>query len=491
MKYSIKSFVKSRPKTKIVCTIGPASGDINTLKKLIKSGMSVARLNLSHGTKKQHLQYVNNIEMAANELETPLAILIDVPGPKFRVGKIPNESIYLKKDSEILLTNKTNLDDKELLELKVWPHGIHKDAKLGTIIYLDDGSIKLKVIKVVKSKDKKIRCKVLNQGILKSNKAVAIPGTESSLNYFTEETIKGLNFAKKINATFVGLSFIRNEKDVQEVKEFYRKVKFQPQLISKIELPSAIPHLKEIINESDGVMVARGDLGVQLPIEKVPGAQKLIINAANRQGKPVITATQMLESMIESPTPTRAEATDIYNAVMDGTDAIMLSAETSVGKYPVEAVKNMSRISLEAEAFFKHDQFLEEMSSDMNFSSIDYAIAYNACKTSNLINSKAILAFTESGSTAGRVSSFRPKAPILGLIHEQNKEKLLLRWGVIPVPAPKFSKVQAMFYMGSEICINTGIAKNNDYVVAVVGMPIGVPGNTNLLRVINLPEPKT
>jgi len=176
---------------------------------------------------------------------------------------------------------------------------------------------------------------------------------------------------------------------------------------------------------------------------------------------------------------------------MDGTDAIMLSAETSIGKYPVEAVKNMSRISLEAEAYFKHDQFLEEMSSDMNFSSIDYSIAYNACKTSNLINSKAILAFTESGSTAGRVSSFRPKAPILGLIHEQNKEKLLLRWGVIPVPAPKFSKVQAMFYMGSEVCINTGIAKNKDYVVAVVGMPIGVPGNTNLLRVINLPEPKT
>ena len=488
MKYSIKSFVKSRPKTKIVCTIGPASGDRDTLKKLIKSGMSVARLNLSHGSKKQHLEYVNNAKEVASDLDTPLAILIDVPGPKFRIGKIPNENIQLKKDSELLLTNETNLEDAKLPELKVWPAGIHKDAKNGTTIFLDDGAIKLKVIKV--SKDKKIKCKILNQGILKSNKAVAIPGTESSLGYFTEETIKGLNFAKKINATFVGLSFIRNEKDVQEVKKFYKKNKFQPQLISKIELPSSIPHLKEIIMESDGVMVARGDLGVQLPIEKVPGAQKLIINEANKQGKPVITATQMLESMIETPTPTRAEATDIYNAVMDGTDAIMLSAETSVGKYPVEAVKNMSRISLEAEAFFKHDQFLEEMSSDMNFSSIDYSIAYNACKTSNLINSKAILAFTESGSTAGRVSSFRPKAPILGLIHEQNKEKLLLRWGVIPVPAPKFSKVQAMFYMGSEICINTGIAKNKDYVVAVVGMPIGVPGNTNLLRVINIPEPK-
>ena len=217
------------------------------------------------------------------------------------------------------------------------------------------------------------------------------------MDYFTKETKDGLNFAKKVNATFVGLSFIRNSNDIKKVKKFYSKSNFRPQFVSKIELPSSVPHLKEIVEESDGVMVARGDLGVQLPIEKVPGIQKKIIKESNIQGKPVITATQMLESMIESPSPTRAEATDIHNAVMDGTDAIMLSAETSIGKYPVESVINMAKISSEAELNYNYEYYLEKKSNSMDFSSVDDAIAYNACKTSNLVDAKIILAFTESG----------------------------------------------------------------------------------------------
>ncbi len=487
MKYSIKNFIKKRPKTKIVCTIGPASGEVDTLKKLIKEGMSVARLNLSHGNPNEHLKYVENSRKAAQELKTPLGILIDIPGPKYRVGKIPSNSIDLKKGQEITLGSETELKGGILKKINVWPEGLKKDLKNIKIIYLDDGAIKLSVKKINRDG---ILCVTQNSSVLKSNKSVTIPGAISKLDYFTEETLKGLKFAKKVNATFVGLSFIRNQNDIKKVKEYYKKNNFNAELISKIELPSSVPHLKEIIEESDGVMVARGDLGVQLPLEKVPRIQKIIIEEANHQGKPVITATQMLESMIESPTPTRAEATDIHNAVMDGTDAIMLSAETSIGKYPIETVKNMAKISIEAENYFNFEDYLEKRFSGKGFSSIDDAIAYNACKTSNLVESKAIIAFTESGSTAGRVSSFRPKAPIIGLIHEKNVEKLLLRWGIIPISAPQFKRVQGMFKLGSDISIQTGIAKNKDYVVVVAGMPIGIPGNTNLLRVIQVPEPK-
>ena len=484
MEYSLQNFIKKRPKTKIVCTIGPSSSEVKILKKMISEGMSVARLNLSHGTIDEHKKYVSNSRQAAKELSVPIGILIDIPGPKYRVGKITGGSIDLKKGQKIVIGNETDLNEK-VIKLKVWPEGISKEVGKSKQIFLDDGLIKLSIDS---KKGKNIFCSVLNNSNLKSNKSVTIPGSVNKLDYFTKETKDGLNFAKKVNATFVGLSFIRNSNDIKKVKKFYSKSSFRPQFVSKIELPSSVPHLKEIVQESDGVMVARGDLGVQLPIEKVPGIQKKIIKESNIQGKPVITATQMLESMIESPSPTRAEATDIHNAVMDGTDAIMLSAETSIGKYPVESVINMAKISSEAELNYNYEYYLEKKSNSMDFSSVDDAIAYNACKTSNLVDAKTILAFTESGSTAGRVSSFRPKAFIIGLIQGENIETLLLRWGVIPIHASKFKNVQDMFKLGSKVSLETGLAKKNDLVVVIAGMPIGIPGNTNLMRVIQLPE---
>ena len=484
MEYSLQNFIKKRPRTKIVCTIGPSSSEVKILKKMISEGMSVARLNLSHGTIDEHKKYISNAREAAHELSVPIGILIDIPGPKYRVGKIPEGSIDLKKGQKIIIGNETNLNGKAI-KLNVWPDGISKEVGKSKQIFLDDGLIKLSINS---KKGKNIYCTVLNNANLKSNKSVTIPGSVNKLDYFTNETKNGLNFAKKVNATFVGLSFIRNSDDIKKVKKYFLNSKFRPQFISKIELPSSVPHLKEIVKESDGVMVARGDLGVQLPIEKVPGIQKKIIKESNIQGKPVITATQMLESMIESPSPTRAEATDIHNAVMDGTDAIMLSAETSIGKYPVESVINMAKISSEAELNYNYDYYLEKKSNSMDFSSVDDAIAYNACKTSNLVDAKTILAFTESGSTAGRVSSFRPKAFIIGLIQGENIETLLLRWGVIPIHASKFKNVQDMFKLGSKVSLETGLAKKNDLVVVIAGMPIGIPGNTNLMRVIQLPE---
>ena len=484
MEYSLQNFIKKRPKTKIVCTIGPSSSEVKILKKMISEGMSVARLNLSHGTIDEHKKYVSNARQAAKELSAPIGILIDIPGPKYRVGKITGGSIDLKRGQKIVIGNETDLNEKAI-KLKVWPEGISKEVGKSKQIFLDDGLIKLSIDS---KKGKNIFCSVLNNSNLKSNKSVTIPGSVNKLDYFTNETKDGLKFAKKVNATFVGLSFIRNSNDIKKVKKFYSKSNFRPQFVSKIELPSSVPHLKEIVQESDGVMVARGDLGVQLPIEKVPGIQKKIIKESNMQGKPVITATQMLESMIESPSPTRAEATDIHNAVMDGTDAIMLSAETSIGKYPVESVINMAKISSEAELNYNYEYYLEKKSNSMDFSSVDDAIAYNACKTSNLVDAKTILAFTESGSTAGRVSSFRPKASIIGLIQGENIETLLLRWGVIPIHASKFKNVQDMFKLGSKVSLETGLAKKNDLVVVIAGMPIGIPGNTNLMRVIQLPE---
>ena len=484
MEYSLQNFIKKRPKTKIVCTIGPSSSEVKILKKMISEGMSVARLNLSHGTIDEHKKYVSNARQAAKELSAPIGILIDIPGPKYRVGKITGGSIDLKRGQKIVIGNETDLSEKTI-KLKVWPEGISKEVGKSKQIFLDDGLIKLSIDS---KKGKNIFCSVLNNSNLKSNKSVTIPGSVNKLDYFTNETKDGLKFAKKVNATFVGLSFIRNSNDIKKVKKFYSKSNFRPQFISKIELPSSVPHLKEIVQESDGVMVARGDLGVQLPIEKVPGIQKKIIKESNMQGKPVITATQMLESMIESPSPTRAEATDIHNAVMDGTDAIMLSAETSIGKYPVESVINMAKISSEAELNYNYEYYLEKKSNSMDFSSVDDAIAYNACKTSNLVDAKTILAFTESGSTAGRVSSFRPKASIIGRIQGENIETLLLRWGVIPIHASKFKNVQDMFKLGSKVSLETGLAKKNDLVVVIAGMPIGIPGNTNLMRVIQLPE---
>ena len=484
MEYSLQNFIKKRPKTKIVCTIGPSSSEVKILKKMISEGMSVARLNLSHGTIDEHKKYVSNARQAAKELSAPIGILIDIPGPKYRVGKITGGSIDLKRGQKIVIGNETDLNEKAI-KLKVWPEGISKEVGKSKQIFLDDGLIKLSIDS---KRGKNIFCSVLNNANLKSNKSVTIPGSVNKLDYFTNETKEGLKFAKKVNATFVGLSFIRNSSDIKKVKKFYSKSNFRPQFVSKIELPSSVPHLKEIVQESDGVMVARGDLGVQLPIEKVPGIQKKIIKESNMQGKPVITATQMLESMIESPSPTRAEATDIHNAVMDGTDAIMLSAETSIGKYPVESVINMAKISSEAELNYNYEYYLEKKSNSMDFSSVDDAIAYNACKTSNLVDAKTILAFTESGSTAGRVSSFRPKAFIIGLIQGENIETLLLRWGVIPIHASKFKNVQDMFKLGSKVSLETGLAKKNDLVVVIAGMPIGIPGNTNLMRVIQLPE---
>ena len=485
--YSIPSFIKTRPKTKIVCTLGPATKSISSIKQLIKSGMSVARINLSHGNIKDHINLIKNARTASKEINFPLAILADIPGPKYRINVKDSKDIDLQNGLTIHLFNDQN--KKITKQHNIWPSGFIENLKIGSKLIVDDGSIELKL---EEKNNQSIICKVTSGGILKDNKSITAPGNTSSINYFSKETLEAIDFVKSSDVDYIGLSFIRDSSDLTSIKDKLMGIKNPPKLISKIEIQQAVKNLNEIINNSDGVMVARGDLGVEMPFEKVPEVQKRIIKLANKYGKPVITATQMLESMIDKPNPTRAEVTDIHNAVIDGTDAVMLSGETSIGKHPIKSVKAMAKIAKTSEKYLdtnnianRRDNFIHQ---NKNLD-IDDAIALSSCNLSNSIQSKAVFAFTESGSTASRVASFRPKAPIIALCSSYEVcINLCLNWGIIPIKVKNFTRVQDMFREGSKIAIETKLAKTNDLIVVVLGLPIGQPGNTNLLRVIVIPE---
>ena len=485
--YELPAFLKNRPRTRIVCTIGPATSSASMVERLIRQGMSVARLNLSHGSRADHEHFVATVREVADRLNVSIGILADLPGPKYRLGIMSEKGLRLKRNDQFTLY--ANPRPGTVTGVNVWPIGLHRDVKKNARIMLDEGKVEMRVVEV---KGSDIVCRVTSGGPLTDNKAVTAPGNTSTLDYFTDETEVALQFAIDADVDFIGLSYIRDISDLNRVRERLNAAGRTALLVSKIEIKQAVDNLDSILDASDAVMVARGDLGVELPIEMVPGVQKRIIRRANARGKPVITATQMLESMIESPTPTRAEATDIHNAVRDGTDAIMLSGETSIGRHPVRVVQYMARIARRAEKFLD----FEELSSRRReyavsrHSSVGDAIAYNAVVAGQDLDGKVILAFTESGTTAARIASFRPRLPVLSLSpFPEVGRRLSLRWGVTPIQVMKYETVQDMFYTGSELALQTGYAKEGELAVAVVGMPIGVGGTTNLVRVISLPEP--
>jgi len=488
-KYQTPDFARDRPRTRIVATIGPATGTVDRIKALIRAGMSVARLNLAHGTMDQHRGYLRAVRQAATELNVAIGVLVDLPGPKYRTGTAPGQGIRLARGAKFTLASS---DVPATLDrISVMPPGLHRDVRRGSQLLIDDGAIQMRVVEVAGTD---VRCVVTVAGLLKTRKGVATPRRVNTLGYLTVETRAALDFVGKEDVDFVGLSYIRSEDDILLVRGELKKAGRIPQLIAKIELGQAVKNLNAIMRVVDGVMVARGDLGVELPIQLVPHAQKEIILAANRAGKVVITATQMLESMADAPTPTRAEATDVHNAVLDGSDAVMLSRETSTGKYPVQAVRYMARIARQAEKSMdfealqrrRYDALLSEKRA-----AVDDAIAYSACQAAVTLHARVIVAFTESGSTAARVASFRPPVPVLALVRDPEAgQKLALRWGVLPIQAPKLLDIASMFYEGSQAALTTGHAAEGDLAVAVMGVPIGVPGNTNLLRVMYLPEPK-
>ncbi|MEC7838217.1 MAG: pyruvate kinase [Chloroflexota bacterium] len=470
-------------KTKIVCTIGPSSDSIEIIEGLIDAGMNVARMNLSHGNENDHKKIISNLRKAADNRKIYLPILADLPGPKYRVGEIEKGSINVLENQNILF--ECDNENSNSKKLNIWPSGLNNDIEVGAILMIDDGAVELEVTSINKTI---IETKVKLSGKISSNKAVVARGFPSMLNYFTEETENALNFVISNDIDYIGLSYVRNSEDIKRVKKKIGNKKLR--IISKIELQKALDNLDEIIDSSDAVMVARGDLGVHLPISKVPSAQKHIINLSNKKGKEVITATQMLESMTENPQPTRAESTDVHNAVLDGTDSIMLSGETSVGNYPVRAVEFMREISEIAEKDTNHTYIrklrLENINSE-NSNLVDELIAHGAATIAEQLNAKLIVAFTESGSTAARVASYRPSQPVIALSPDQNAEiNLGLRYGVNTINVSNFDQIEVMFEYANNIVKELNLASKGDSIVVVAGLPIGVKGNTNLIRVINI-----
>ena len=482
--YTIPEHVLKRPRTRIVCTLGPATATDDKIEELIRAGMSVARLNLSHGTPGEHEDAIARVRAVSKRTGVAVAILADLPGPKHRLGPAPDSEIILEPGQRYILRDGDGPSTAKFAY--VHPAGFISSAPAGASVLIADGAIRLSVIE---ARSDEIECEVAVGGPLESHKAVSAPGHASQISYLTEETEAALTVAASQRVDFVGISYIRSAADVRLVRDFFLARDFAPQLIAKIELAESMANLDAIVDAADGVMVARGDLGVELPIAQVPGSQKKIIKLANSVGKVVITATQMLESMINAPVPTRAEVTDVANAVLDGTDAVMLSAETSIGQYPGLATAVMAEVATEAEKSLNREEIAGRRRSGIQ--GLDSAIADAAVATADRVGASVILAFTESGSTAARVAGFRPGVPIIVVTHDSEVGRALaLRWGVTVVTTPRPDSIDEMFRLGSRIALDTGLAKDHERAVAVIGVPIGVHGSTNLLRVIDLPEPE-
>jgi len=465
-------------RTKIVCTIGPASGSLAVMQRLIASGMDVARLNLSHGTLDEHARYIENVRKLGERAGVTIAILIDLPGPKYRIGRLSGGQALLKKGSQIRLTT-TDVEGNSSL-LPVTLPNLSRDIKMGDTVILDDGAMELKVQGIDSSG---IKCRVTAGGLLRQGRGLVVPGMKISVPFLTDQLRKDILFAIGQKPDFLALSFVTGPADIDSVKAILHEQGADIPIIAKIERGEAVENFNSILNACDGIMVARGDLGVEIPLEKVPLVQKDLIKKCNRAGKPVITATEMLESMIDSVRPTRAETTDVANAIFDGTDAIMLSAETSIGKYPVQAVRVMSSIARAAEKKLPYEQLLAERRLWLERVT-DELISYSACQTAHSLRAVAIVAFTQSGSTAMRISRYRPSMPILALTPDSDiAGKLLLYWGVRPHIIVEPASVDKLFALGANISRDLGVAKTGDFIIIAAGIPIGQAGATNMLKV--------
>ncbi len=465
-------------KTKIVCTIGPASEQTEMLKKLIDSGMNVARLNFSHGDYEEHGGRIKNIRQASSETEKTVALLLDTKGPEIRTGVIGAPQVELKEGESFILTTEEIVGDEH--RVSVTYEGLTEDVNVNSIILIDDGLIGLQVTKI---QGKDIECKILNGGILKSKKGVNVPGVSINLPGITEKDANDIRFAIENNMDFIAASFVRKAADVLEIRKILEEHDADIQIISKIENQEGVDNIDEILQVSDGIMVARGDLGVEIPAEEVPLVQKMIIEKCNAVGKPVITATQMLDSMQRNPRPTRAEASDVANAIFDGTDAIMLSGETAAGKYPVESVQMMAKIATTTEASLNYKEIFKKRSSDRETTVTD-AISQAVVNTVIDINASAILTPTESGQTARLVSKYRPKAPIIAITtHEKVLRKLSLNWGVYPVLGQEVRTTDEMLAAAVDRAMDSGYIHHGDLVVITAGVPVGKVGTTNLMKV--------
>ena len=468
-----KNYLRS---TKIVATVGTSTDDIHKIKSLIKAGVNVFRLNFSHGNHGDHLKRITYIRSAENDLNCNVAILADLQGPKFRIGKV-KEDVKVIRGSSYIFDKKTEIGDFSRVNLS--HDEIYESLSIGSNILMDDGKLQFEVKDIVKDK---IKTEVIVGGYIKSNKGVNLPDVVLNTSPLTSKDIEDLKFILNQEIDWIALSFVQKLSDVEEVKKY---INDKACIIAKIEKPSALKELNKIIDACDGIMVARGDLGVELPPEEVPGIQKDIILKCRQAGKPVIVATQMLESMIESPSPTRAEASDVATAVFDGADAVMLSAETAVGLFPIETVNIMDRIIFSAENHVKKHP--GDGPQNLKVENYVYnAVSRSAVSLAESVKAKAVVAFTASGNTAYRMARERPNLLLVVMTPEVRvKRKLSLLWGAYSF----FSKVQgyeAAIKEAREIIITEKLAKQGDTIVVVAGMPFGVSGSTNSIRVVDV-----
>ncbi|MGC8784777.1 MAG: pyruvate kinase [Armatimonadota bacterium] len=473
--------------TKIVCTIGPATESPDRLRALMEAGMDVARLNFSHGTHESHGRVIEHIRRLSKQLDKPIAILQDLCGPKNRLGVLPEEGVQIETGQKVRFVLAGEGTDAENIPLP--SSTLFALVRPGERILIDDGSIE---VTVTQRDLNTIHGEVRIGGVLRSHKGVNLPDTRLPVTSVTERDLDDLRFGIQQGVDWVAVSFVREPEDLQPVRYTIEAAGADVRVIAKIEKREAVENLGKILEAADGIMIARGDLGVEMPIDEVPLIQKEIIALCNRAGKPVITATQMLESMISAPHPTRAEATDVANSILDGTDAVMLSGETAVGQYPIEAVQVMHRIASRAEQALKEGVVVQPSQPVAGSLSVTEAVAEAVCHIAYDINACAIICATTSGSTARLVSKYRPKTPIVAFTPSKSTyRQLALSWGVRPRLIPQVYTMEEMLQTAVNTAVDMGLAHEGDKVVITAGVPIGVPGNTNLIKVHTIGQPIT
>lgn len=467
-------------KTKIICTVGPASENEEIVSKLIEAGMNASRHNFSHGNHEEHGKRIQLIKTLREKYNKPIAIILDTKGPEIRTGKFEGGKVELKEGAPYTVVCGEDILGNNSI-CSVTYRDLCKDVKPGDSILIADGLVGLEVKSI---EDNKIYCRVKNNGTLGNNKNVNVPGVVTNLPAVTEKDIDDLMFGIEAGVDMVAASFIRKASDVLTIRKVLQENGGGDILIfSKIENHEGVDNIDEIIKFSDGIMVARGDLGVEIPTEDVPVVQKIIIEKCNAAGKPVITATQMLDSMIKNPRPTRAEASDVANAIFDGTDAIMLSGETANGKYPVETVVTMSKIAERAEKALNYEEKLKRRRKN-HIPNVPNAISLATCNTAMDLNAAAIITATQSGHTARIVSNYRPECPIIAVTPYWNvARKLALNWGVFPIVAEKMESTDELIEKSVEIAQTAGYVKNGDLVVIAAGIPVNYVGTTNMMKV--------
>ncbi|MGI6462150.1 MAG: pyruvate kinase [Candidatus Scatomorpha sp.] len=466
-------------RTKIVCTIGPASEDRETLGKMIDAGMDVCRLNFSHGSHEEHKKRIDTIKEVRHEKGAPIAILLDTRGPEIRTGDFEEKDIRLEIGQKFTITMDDVIGNRE--RCTVTYKELVKDVSVGDRILIDDGLIELSV-KELSEKD--MVCEVINSGVINNKKGVNVPNVRINLPAVTAKDKSDIIFGIENDIDFIAASFVRKAGDVIEIKEILENNGGENiRIIAKIENQEGIDNIKEILEVSYGIMIARGDLGVEVPTEQMPILQKELIKACNRSSKPVITATQMLDSMIRNPRPTRAEVTDVANAIFDGTDAIMLSGETAAGNYPVQAVETMNRIARAAESTIDFDGNLHNRKLNRQLT-VTNAISHATCTTASDLKAKAIVTATASGYTARMVSSYKPKSPIIASTNsEKTYRQINLLWGVIPIKGADASCTEDLIQGAVDEAMLQGHIKDGDLVVITAGVPVGKSGTTNLIKV--------